>query len=243
VPALLEILQDETLALPESSGGGWAPVHAAELLGELRTAEAIGPMIGVLAKTDPLDILRDQVRQSLPKIGATVIEPALRAAKGAHSELQDSLAAVLARIGSRDERIFEILLDQLRRDPTYAGNLAIYGDPRAVPYLLEALDKHEIIENGNPLANHDLIELRAAIEELGGTLTAEQQRKCQRGRRQAEAALRAMRVSFEAKRHDRVIAEPVRRHDPIGRNDPCWCGSGKKYKKCHLGSDENRSSS
>jgi preprotein translocase subunit SecA len=22
-------------------------------------------------------------------------------------------------------------------------------------------------------------------------------------------------------------------HDDIGRNDPCWCGSGKKYKKCH----------
>jgi len=21
----------------------------------------------------------------------------------------------------------------------------------------------------------------------------------------------------------------------LGRNDPCWCGSGKKYKKCHLG--------
>jgi preprotein translocase subunit SecA len=19
----------------------------------------------------------------------------------------------------------------------------------------------------------------------------------------------------------------------IGRNDPCWCGSGVKYKKCH----------
>lgn len=23
-----------------------------------------------------------------------------------------------------------------------------------------------------------------------------------------------------------------------GRNDECWCGSGKKYKKCHLGIDE-----
>ena len=22
-------------------------------------------------------------------------------------------------------------------------------------------------------------------------------------------------------------------HDKLGRNDPCWCGSGKKYKKCH----------
>lgn len=24
----------------------------------------------------------------------------------------------------------------------------------------------------------------------------------------------------------------------IGRNDPCWCHSGKKYKKCHLGREE-----
>jgi hypothetical protein len=26
-------------------------------------------------------------------------------------------------------------------------------------------------------------------------------------------------------------------HRP-GRNDPCWCGSGKKYKKCHLSQDQ-----
>jgi len=27
--------------------------------------------------------------------------------------------------------------------------------------------------------------------------------------------------------------EPVRRAEPkIGRNDPCRCGSGKKFKKC-----------
>jgi preprotein translocase subunit SecA len=25
----------------------------------------------------------------------------------------------------------------------------------------------------------------------------------------------------------------VAERDKIGRNDPCWCGSGKKYKKCH----------
>ena len=24
----------------------------------------------------------------------------------------------------------------------------------------------------------------------------------------------------------------------IGRNDPCWCGSGKKYKQCHLVADD-----
>jgi methionyl aminopeptidase len=24
-----------------------------------------------------------------------------------------------------------------------------------------------------------------------------------------------------------------------GRNELCWCGSGKKYKKCHLEADAN----
>jgi preprotein translocase subunit SecA len=27
----------------------------------------------------------------------------------------------------------------------------------------------------------------------------------------------------------RVVSE----HEKLGRNDPCWCGSGKKFKKCH----------
>ena len=26
----------------------------------------------------------------------------------------------------------------------------------------------------------------------------------------------------------------------LGRNDLCWCGSGKKYKKCHLNKDEHK---
>ncbi len=28
------------------------------------------------------------------------------------------------------------------------------------------------------------------------------------------------------------------RHKAIGRNDPCPCGSGKKYKKCHQAEDD-----
>ncbi|HEY2734432.1 MAG TPA: preprotein translocase subunit SecA [Polyangiales bacterium] len=34
------------------------------------------------------------------------------------------------------------------------------------------------------------------------------------------------------------VVQTVRRERPkVGRNDPCWCGSGKKYKHCHLRSD------
>lgn len=32
--------------------------------------------------------------------------------------------------------------------------------------------------------------------------------------------------------------EPVRRVERPGRNEPCWCGSERKYKKCHLLEDE-----
>jgi preprotein translocase subunit SecA len=30
-----------------------------------------------------------------------------------------------------------------------------------------------------------------------------------------------------------VQRQVVNEHKDIGRNDPCWCGSGKKYKRCH----------
>jgi preprotein translocase subunit SecA len=33
---------------------------------------------------------------------------------------------------------------------------------------------------------------------------------------------------------DDAVVKTVRRDEPkVGRNDPCPCGSGKKYKKCH----------
>jgi preprotein translocase subunit SecA len=30
-----------------------------------------------------------------------------------------------------------------------------------------------------------------------------------------------------------VAQRRVDEHEQLGRNDPCWCGSGKKFKKCH----------
>ena len=37
--------------------------------------------------------------------------------------------------------------------------------------------------------------------------------------------------------------QTIRRTRPkVGRNDPCWCGSGKKYKKCHYQQDQAQGS-
>ncbi len=38
------------------------------------------------------------------------------------------------------------------------------------------------------------------------------------------------------------VQEALQRLREAGRNDDCPCGSGKKYKKCHLRADEEASS-
>jgi preprotein translocase subunit SecA len=57
----------------------------------------------------------------------------------------------------------------------------------------------------------------------------------------ALAAAAAAGIAYTGDDDEMYDAEPMQRietkvldeHEKIGRNDPCWCGSGKKYKKCH----------
>lgn len=112
--------------------------------------------------------------------------------------------------------------------------------------LAHTVDTLPLRDEGSPLANHVFIELRAAIEDLGGQLTAAQHQKFE--------ATDAARRRFVAQMQWAVDppAAPTRRTPlqatsfagpraprpagtrKLGRNAPCWCGSGKKYKKCHL---------
>jgi preprotein translocase subunit SecA len=45
----------------------------------------------------------------------------------------------------------------------------------------------------------------------------------------AGAAVATESRPHRASAQQRVVSE----HEKVGRNDPCWCGSGKKYKRCH----------
>ena len=54
----------------------------------------------------------------------------------------------------------------------------------------------------------------------------------------AERALTLLRRAGAGEDHPFVRLLETHRATPrtdVGRNDPCWCGSGRKYKKCHLG--------
>ena len=50
----------------------------------------------------------------------------------------------------------------------------------------------------------------------------------------AEAETKAVEAPEASDSPDDTEARPLRRQEPkVGRNDPCPCGSGKKFKKCH----------
>jgi preprotein translocase subunit SecA len=54
----------------------------------------------------------------------------------------------------------------------------------------------------------------------------------------ALAAAAAAGVEYAAEGDDlempvQIETRHVDEREQIGRNDPCWCGSGKKFKKCH----------
>ena len=220
VPQLVDLLdQDE---------GGWAAIHAVDLLVDMTAVEAIGPMLRVLDEVDLDDELCNRVVIRLPELGGAVLEPALELLS--RSDDEDTVYAVsevLAKLGVRDERVFDALRSLFDDDPALAANmLADYGDERGLPLVDCALADFEPDFSGT-LSRVNLGDLLEAHERLGGELSP-----------QARERLDAWFVEWEARqRRSEELSAPQRRRK-VGRNEPCPCGSGKKYKKCCLASDE-----
>jgi preprotein translocase subunit SecA len=75
------------------------------------------------------------------------------------------------------------------------------------------------------LAPADAVELQQAQVQNGGNLSYEHETTAG-----AQAIAQAGGAEAAPAGLQTVVASPT---EKIGRNDPCWCGSGKKFKKCH----------
>lgn len=231
VPALVDVLEDEDLLPTDSPGKGWAPIHAARLLGSLRAEAAIPAMVEVLGTLEPDIILFSELIQALVRIGPTVAPAVLQALEGGQLEGALGLLEVLSRCGARSEAILTRLSQQLREKPLLGAIfLTDYGDPAALPLLQAAFDDYTPEASGDLLFGETLIELGNAIQELGGELSDGQRKKLD--------AVKDIRGRMFG---GPPTPEPARRRERPGRNAPCWCGSGQKYKTCHLAQDEGRS--
>jgi hypothetical protein len=250
LPALIALVE-EALA-DDQSDLGWAPLHALDLLGALGDTRALPVLLRCLDLEDELDLRVEQAEAALRALGARALEDCIAAYTASpQGAFRDRLAGVMSQWGLHDERIYAALLDTLQRTPELGANYLVdYGDPRALAALAQTFDALPIREGDNLLANHVFIELRCAIEDLGGQLTAAQQHKfaqadAPRRRFVAQIPWDLEAPAFPTERSAALARAPAARPRPrttgqrkLGRNAPCWCGSGKKYKKCHLPVEE-----
>ena len=177
LPALIALVED-ALA-DDQPEWGWAPLHAIDLLGAVGDARALPVLLRCLDLEDELDLRLEQAEAALRALGARALEGCVAAyAAAPRDAVRDRLAGVMSQWGLHDERIYAALLDTLQRTPELGANYLVdYGDPRALAVLAQTFDTLPIREGDNLLANHVFIELRCAIEDLGGQLTAAQQHK------------------------------------------------------------------
>jgi hypothetical protein len=220
VPELVALIEDDDASLEDAPGDGWPPIHAVTLLADIRATEGVEPMLRALVRTDWMAILHDRILLRLPEFGAVVVEPALSLLEGERDrDARDALCCVLAKAGVHDDRIYRALCDAFEANDRFVAHLlADYGDPAARPLVLDAIDRFDGAP-GDLAAATDLGTLVESAEMLGGPLPADLQ-----------AGVDRWFAEWEQMRK-RVSSSPTARRK-IGRNEPCPCGSGKKYKRC-----------
>jgi NADPH-dependent ferric siderophore reductase len=250
IPGLIAILED-ALADDEADPG-WAPAHAAKLLGMLGDARAVPVLLRMLACYAVIDGYHQAAEDALVALGAPAIEACLAAYPTAKNEdLRSGIVAVLSRSTEKNERIFQTLLAFFEQSTELGAiYLADYGDPQAIPVLSQMFDTLPIDDQSDSvMSNHIFVELQSAIEHLGGQLTAAQQAKADRAdapRRRFAAQMQeaVTRIAAQQRHTEQAPRIPangkssiVPKPRKLGRNARCWCGSGKKYKQCHLDLD------
>jgi preprotein translocase subunit SecA len=106
---------------------------------------------------------------------------------------------------------------------------------RAVQQTMRAV--HPSVTPDVPVGDLSPEEFEAGLRELGidpEQISAVRTRKPKaKDRAEDDSAAPAEASSASAEQGVEGV-ESVRKAAPkLGRNDPCWCGSGKKFKKCH----------
>jgi len=90
------------------------------------------------------------------------------------------------------------------------------------------------LKRRDPLAPHAVAVLEAYLEFLQGTSNVPFAFEMRLGLGDGEPRFLAAVESADTQRISSGPVDPfVHGADKTGRNDPCSCGSGKKFKKCH----------
>ena len=214
----------------------------------LRTAEDI---IGYIIQThcaekaDPRDWNLSEIRtDALAYFGIDLNQSDLELEEMGVEEIEEALvSAIKAKYGEKEERYGEEIMhtferyvllrevDQAWKDHLLAldhlkEGIGLRGYGQRDPKQEYKKESYEIFQQMKEHIEDSVVKKLFLFEPVSAEQLAEQHR-----RRQAPPA--DMRFSAPFKSAQRQKPQTiVRKGEKVGRNDPCPCGSGKKYKKC-----------
>lgn len=239
VPDLIRMATDANLhnAFHESADV-WAPLHAWRALGQLRAADAAGPLVQLFEQLKDDDWVYEELPEVFSMIGPATI-PVLEhflADDGVEEISRISVPSCLVRIAKdhpdHGDACLSVLVRQLDKFNTNGSTLNGFLILGLVE--LGATDAIGLIRQA---FSADRVDLSV----LGDVEDAEIELGLRTSRSTPPPRLTLFGSSVEPDdvtedfAFDRMIRDlPVRHAVKVGRNDPCPCGSGKKFKKCCL---------
>jgi hypothetical protein len=244
-PDLIRMMQDEELNQADSdSDEVWAPLHAWRALGQLGDPAAVEAIVSLLPRIDG-EYNSDWEQEELPLVLGMIGSPAIPTLEAFLANPQHGLyaraaaATAIGKIGQADKSLraecIAVLANQLRQheqqDPTL--NAFIISDL----IDLRAVEAAKTMADAFQADNVDFF-VASGWEEVQIELGLRQERSTpepEYGWMPDEYVPLAqmMREKFGqnpsgSRKEKKQTAVPS-----VGRNDPCPCGSGLKYKKCH----------
>ena len=211
----------------------WAPMHAWRALAQLRAEAAVAPLLALLERLDADDDIgaEDEMPVVFGIIGAPAIPhmAAFLADRSKPTFVTADAAGSLAQIALRHPECraecIEVLMRVLR--PHADANSVVNGF--AVGRLLD-LSAVEAIDAIRAAFRSGVVDasISGDFEDVEIAFGLRARRTKPRDFSTSDEAWSSQHQDYDSAR----VVPVTPRSEKIGRNEPCLCGSGKKYKKC-----------
>jgi hypothetical protein len=245
ISTLLGMVLDETYydyyeeKVNENDPRSWTRLHAVRVLARCGpdAQTAIQPLLPLLNEED--DYLREEMPFVYAAIGEPAIEPLACLVNDAEADtwLRGGAGESLSEIGQAHPELRERVIAPLeqalineKEDETLCGflvmNLLDLGAKESLPIIQQAFEEERVDESVVQLAD---------VEEHFGLPRVTPRKKWnyfpEDNDEEEESGIFV--GDEEEAEEEEAPQQPYVAPIKVGRNDPCPCGSGKKYKKCH----------
>ncbi len=247
IPDLVRMASDEELIFSDADNEWVAPLLALQELGKLQAVEVIDPILKQLRMPWFIDDIWDDLRgEEYPQVLSLIGEPAIAplqqfiANRGAAEWGRVTAITALSKI----VQPYPELREACRRGLTDLLEGYRTQGPEMNAFLISALVDIEAVESFDLirevyLSGNVEVSIPGDLEAIEMELGLREKRSMPKNSSLSDHTVLPWPVFDDIPEEEEegyfYPTEQIRKEPKIGRNDPCPCGSGMKYKKCCLG--------